>query len=501
MCNRVVCWVYIDRTIGHNRLTIEDQIYMAPTTRSSLLYRNIPIFVAFMVTLLFVLGYLSNIQQENISLLQKRIEKVQSQLGQIRSIEERLKLEKDILQVEKDKIIIQNNFYNGLFVAIFQSIGCSVLGTTAYVGYRNFKVSEDNLKIAQDKHLTDRFSKAIEHLGSDKIDVRLGGIYTLEQLAINSQKYHWTIVEILSAFIREKSPRYQGFYQGENNEDETGMSLVSEISPVNYGENQTKKTPADDGDQPKSQIFAYEEPKIKKPTVDIIAAMVVLSRRTTEHEVEQRRRIDLRTVNLAEIEIEGANLNNINLGNAYLYMAYLENANLSEAHLHRTYLKNTNLRRANLRGANLRKANLSEARLEEANMSESNLRRANLSAAHLHSTNLSSANLSAADLRNADLRNANLVGADLKNADLRNANLVGADLKNADLRNANLVGADLKNADLGNANLVGADLRNANLVGVDLKQVNLAGAQTDQGISGDPSGEISTLIRFKNGVN
>ena len=101
--------------------------------------------------------------------------------------------------------------------------------------------------------------------------------------------------------------------------------------------------PADDGDQPKSQIFAYEEPKIKKPTVDIIAAMVVLSRRTTEHEVEQRRRIDLRTVNLAEIEIEGANLNNINLGNAYLYMAYLENANLSEAYLHHTDLRKSNL--------------------------------------------------------------------------------------------------------------------------------------------------------------
>src|SRR4051812_18837241 len=56
--------------------------------------------------------------------------------------------------------------------------------------------------------ITDRYSKAIEQLGSDALDVRLGGIYALERLAYDSrrkkeQNTQNTIVEVLSAFTRE----------------------------------------------------------------------------------------------------------------------------------------------------------------------------------------------------------------------------------------------------------------------------------------------------------
>uniref|UniRef100_UPI001177ECCC pentapeptide repeat-containing protein n=1 Tax=Calothrix rhizosoleniae TaxID=888997 RepID=UPI001177ECCC len=59
-----------------------------------------------------------------------------------------------------------------------------------------------NVKIAEDKQITERFSKAIEQLGSEKIEVRLGAIYTLERIAKDSPKDHWTIMEILTAFVR-----------------------------------------------------------------------------------------------------------------------------------------------------------------------------------------------------------------------------------------------------------------------------------------------------------
>src|SRR4029453_11591667 len=35
-------------------------------------------------------------------------------------------------------------------------------------------------------HITDRYTKAIEQLGRDKLDVRLGGIYALERIATDS---------------------------------------------------------------------------------------------------------------------------------------------------------------------------------------------------------------------------------------------------------------------------------------------------------------------------
>ena len=53
--------------------------------------------------------------------------------------------------------------------------------------------------------MTDRYTKAIEQLGSDKLDVRIGGIYALERIARDSAKDHPTVMEVLTAFIREHS--------------------------------------------------------------------------------------------------------------------------------------------------------------------------------------------------------------------------------------------------------------------------------------------------------
>ena len=41
-------------------------------------------------------------------------------------------------------------------------------------------------ELAERGQVTDRFTKAIEQLGSDKLDVRIGGIYALERIARDS---------------------------------------------------------------------------------------------------------------------------------------------------------------------------------------------------------------------------------------------------------------------------------------------------------------------------
>ncbi len=38
------------------------------------------------------------------------------------------------------------------------------------------------------------------------LEVRLGGIYALERIARDSPKDHWTIMEVLTAYVRENSP-------------------------------------------------------------------------------------------------------------------------------------------------------------------------------------------------------------------------------------------------------------------------------------------------------
>src|SRR5271165_3065503 len=62
-----------------------------------------------------------------------------------------------------------------------------------------------NFTLSREGQVTDRYTKAIEQLGSDKPDVRIGGIYALERVARDSARDHPTVMEVLTAFIREHS--------------------------------------------------------------------------------------------------------------------------------------------------------------------------------------------------------------------------------------------------------------------------------------------------------
>jgi hypothetical protein len=54
--------------------------------------------------------------------------------------------------------------------------------------------------------ITDRFTKAIEHLGDSSPEVRIGGIFALERIASESPDYVPHIVTTLAAFVRHKLP-------------------------------------------------------------------------------------------------------------------------------------------------------------------------------------------------------------------------------------------------------------------------------------------------------
>src|SRR4029453_17364719 len=74
-----------------------------------------------------------------------------------------------------------------------------------WLNSRIYRITARTLQVTKQGHITERYTKAIEQLGSDKLDVRLGGIYALEHIAVDSPSYHPTIVEVLSAFTRDHS--------------------------------------------------------------------------------------------------------------------------------------------------------------------------------------------------------------------------------------------------------------------------------------------------------
>ncbi len=68
------------------------------------------------------------------------------------------------------------------------------------------------IEISQEGQITERFTRAIDQLGGVNkkgkkvLEIRLGGIYALERIARDSKKDHWTIMEILTTYVRENSP-------------------------------------------------------------------------------------------------------------------------------------------------------------------------------------------------------------------------------------------------------------------------------------------------------
>jgi Pentapeptide repeats (8 copies) len=239
---------------------------------------------------------------------------------------------------------------------IVQGLGGAIVLLGLYYSARTFGLSRQG-------HITDRFTKAIEQLGKlngdhPAIEVRLGGIYALERIAIDSPRDHWTIMEVLTAYVRQNAP----------------------LEPER----------------------AYS--KGETPRTDIQAILTVLGRRRTGPTRQRpEQRLDLTSSRLCGTNLEGANLQDTSLTNANLQDTSLTNANLQGA----------NFEDANLEGADLSSANLTSVALICANLQGADLRTANLQGANLFYANLQGAELICTNLQYAKLQGADLFGASL----------------------------------------------------------------------------------------
>ena len=259
---------------------------------------------------------------------------------------------------------------------------------------------EQTFRLTERGHLTDRYSKAIEQLGSDKLDVRLGGIYALEQLATDSEKSRdqVTIVAVLGAFVRVHS---DPLYQYKASLPET-VALAASAESVEDQRRWAAQYVAD----------------LDRPPVDVQAAVTVLGRLPPREGVGRGdlaganlTKVDLHQANLAEANLQRANLTKATLGGANLAGVDLSDADLTGASLDRANLTYASLGCADLTGADLVGADLTGSTLIRANLTKVNLDRASLTDAILAEADLTCANLDCTDLDGAYLAGANLTEA------------------------------------------------------------------------------------------
>jgi len=240
-------------------------------------------------------------------------------------------------------------------------------------------------KLTEQGQVTDRYTRAIEQLGSDKrLEVRIGAIYALERITIDSPRDHPTIMEVLIAFIREHS-------------HEQWPDPESEDAPV--------------------------PERTTRP--DLQAALNVVGRRDPSRDIRQ---IDLSGANLSGAKLGRANLAGADLRRTILAAADLKGALLNE----REDFTRADLDgRADLRLAHLEGAHLQDAHLERARLNSTHLERARLRGAHFDDATLIGAHSTGAHIDGARFADAKLMHADFTHLFDSHADMTGANLNHA----------------------------------------------------------------------
>jgi hypothetical protein len=186
------------------------------------------------------------------------------------------------------------------------TLGAGIFAAGALVyTVRSFTLSRQAYQLTEQGQVTDRYTRAIDQLGSDRLDVRIGGIYALARIAHDSARDQPAVVEVLAAFIREHS---------------------REPWPPHES--------------------AGSAPGDRFPRPDVQAALTAIGRRDVSHD----------------------GWGYIDLTGAVLAGALLSHTNLTKVRLALADLTGANLVRANLTGANLTGAILAGAKLAEADL-------------------------------------------------------------------------------------------------------------------------------------
>lgn len=279
------------------------------------------------------------------------------------------------------------------------------------------------------RRIVESFSKSVEQLGSDKLELRVGAIFALERLSRESRDDYWTIMEVLAAFVRERM-RY--------------TTIVARLSERAYFLWLQAGRPEGRSEEFWAEAVRLE--RLSETSTDIAAILTVIDRRSAEN---REREED----NGWYFDLSGAYLSGAYLSGVYLEKIYLARADLSEAQLEGAWLRHANFEKAYLVGAHFEGADLCYAHFEMAALDDAQFEDASLHEAHLKgvTAHLFEPHFQRAKLVGAHLKGAELVGAHFEGANLMGAHLEGAILRKAHFEGAELVGAHLEGAELSTA--------------------------------------------------
>ncbi len=360
---------------------------------------------------------------------------------------------------------------------LVKSIGGFLFFVTAFVGIRNLQVSEE-------KQVTERFSKAVEMLGHEgNVHIRLGGIYALERIAIDSKKDYYPVMQVLAAFVRTKA------YAGSNQEPGEKLYLCEEFSSAkdNHEEEQERRFGSFDDSYEDIYRGEYEYYKgtvnmnyVPNHLADVQAAVSVIGRQNSGTYP-----LDLSKTLLEGLTFEG-NYKNVSFYKAHLIACILgrptenkldkfqnndfteavfervkfRNSNLTEARFNKSVFITTDFANCNFTEANLAETQFSgETKIYKCTFPRSTWIRSSMGREVIvPSFKGRSGNNSICFEERSEVKETDITGANFEAAEIINTLFEGGKYQKAEFQKTKLSGVTFKNVDLSSSNFAGAEI-------------------------------------------
>lgn len=328
--------------------------------------------------------------------------------------------EEQALSLEKDRLKLEDEARKTLA----QIIGGGVVLLGLLFTFGTYLISLDKQDLDREAQMTDRFSKAITHLGDEKQAIRIGGLYELERVAKDSPKDLATIRKVILTYLHDN-------YSIRNEATESTKFAVEKREQSNG-----------------LAISFYSSNTELQTLINIIQGL------SNEDD-----RLDFSGLNLLDKSLTRgryslANFSGTNLSGSNIFASNFSHSNFKDAILNRVtsdlkehieikgsivMLVTPQEVKPNFTGADLTRAMIIESNLSEAIFVEAKLRNADLTKSIFYKVNLSEAaldyvnatqtNFKAANLTNANFRGANLSGASFEGSILDLTNFSSADLR------------------------------------------------------------------------
>ncbi len=308
--------------------------------------------------------------------------------------------------------------------------------------------------ISNEVNITERMSKAVEFLGSEKESARVGAILALERIAADSPRDHHTIFEQLSGFVKQR---------------------------------RFKKD---------CEIGAVER--------DILLALNVIGRRRLRKQSSQidLSQCDFRGIRLRYGFFENVNFFESNFDGASIFDCSFSESNLIRASFLGCIIKNSDFSKSKFQNSILDNARFSDCILKRCDFTRTKVRSMTIGASNLSGSKFVSNKFIKAEIFNVRLKNcifSSLTFEDstiknsilsksiwnqceISDSTIRNSNFSCSFFRKTKLLSAKLYGNSFKRSRLENlhavnSSLLNSDLRKAKLILCTLPEVNFRGSK------------------------